>query len=277
MSITVPTRIGIAPLSAVTATAREYLEAAARARFDFVGLRLSPVTAADVVYTPGNAAFAELKSLVADSGLDVFDIEVFSLTPQTRRDDWLPLLEMTADLGASLLNIVGDDPDSAALTELIAELCADSAPLGITPVIEPIAYRPMNSYSLAVQIARATGCAVELDALHVFRTGTDLSVVTQNRDLFPILQLCDAPAEVPIWGDSRPAAASPVDEDMLIESRFNRLLPGRGAAPLAAMREAVAPGTPVALEVPNLDLQARYSVDDYFALLHQEGVSFVGE
>lgn len=268
-----PTRLGVAPLCAITASAEEYLGAATRAEFDFVGIRLSPVTAEDVVYTPDGPEFLRLKQLVRDSALEVLDVEVFSIEPTTTCDDWMPVLEMAGELGARLFNIVGDEPDLGAFAAKAAQLTADARGFGITPVIEPIAYRPMNSYTRAIEVARQAGCAVELDALHVLRTGADLALVEQNRDLFPVLQLCDAPAEVHAW-DPRPVEASPCDDDLVIESRLYRLLPGRGAAPLAGMRAAVAPGTPIALEIPNLALQAEHSIDAYFELLHREGVTF---
>lgn len=271
--MTTTTPLGVAPLCAVTATPEEYVGGAARAGFDFIGVRLSPVTAADVVYTPGGTAFRHLQRLVADHGIRVLDIEVFSIRPQTTREDWLPILEMAGELGARLYNVVGDEPDLGAFAAKVAELTADAAPYGITPVIEPIAYRPMNSYPRAVSIAREAGCGVELDALHVVRTGADVSIVADNRDLFPVLQLCDAPAELKIW-DPRPAEANPGDDDMVIESRLNRLFPGEGAAPLSAMRDAVAPGTPIALEIPNIAAQAGRSYDEYFALLHRAGTAF---
>lgn len=63
---------------------------------------------------------------------------------------------------------------------------------------------------------------------------------------------------------------------MIIESRLNRLLPGTGDSPLRELIAALAPGTPVSVEIPNLDLQARYPVDEYIALLHEHAVSFLG-
>lgn len=270
------TRLGVAPLCAIDATPEQFLGSAARAGFDFVGIRLTPVTPADITYVPGGPEFRRLQSLLGDTGLDVLDVEVFAITPSTTRDDWMPILEMAGELGATLFNVVGDQPDLGAFADTVGQLSEDARQFSITPVIEPIAYRPMNSYALAVEIARSVGCAVELDGLHVVRTAMDVELVAQNRDLFPILQLCDAPAEVRSWDADRPASARPGDSDMVIESRLNRLLPGKGAAPLAAMRDAVAPGTSVSLEIPNLALQAEHDVDSYMALLFREGRTFVG-
>lgn len=269
-----PPLLGVAPLCAINSSIEDYLGSAAAAGFDFAGIRLSPVSAGDTVYTLGGAEFRRLQKALRDTGLSVLDIEVFSITPATTRDDWLPLLEMAGELGASLFNVVGDDPDLGRFAERVVQLSDDARAYSLNPVLEPIAYRPMNSYELAVTIAKQAGCAVELDALHVVRTGMDLALVERNPELFPILQLCDAPAEVRGWGHNRPAGARPGDDDMIVESRLNRLLPGEGVAPLSAMRDAVAPGTPVAIEIPNIELQARYEVGDYMKLLYREAHAF---
>jgi sugar phosphate isomerase/epimerase len=268
-------QLGIAPLCAITATPAEYVRAAERAGFDFVGIRLSPVTDADTRYTPGGRDFRELAKLMADSALEVLDIEVFRMGPHTSPDDWLPLLEMSAVLGARLFNVVGGDTDLGRLSENVGRLTADAASHGVTPVLEPIAYLPLDSYPRAVQIALAAGCAVELDGLHAIRTGMDPALVAEHPELFPIFQLCDAPAVLRSWAGARPAQAGPDDNDMIIESRLNRLLPGTGDSPLRELLAALAPDTPVSVEIPNLELQARYRVDEYIALLHEHSLAYL--
>ncbi|MHA6693461.1 sugar phosphate isomerase/epimerase family protein [Homoserinimonas sp. A520] len=270
------TPLGIAPLCAIGATPAEYVAAAASAGFDFVGIRLSPVTEADTVYTPLGPDFRELELLIADSGLDVLDTEVFRMTEHATAELWMPLLEMSARLGARLFNVVGADSDLARLADRVGSLTFDAAPFGITPVLEPLAYLPLNSYRTAVDIALKAGCAVELDGLHAVRTGLDPLLVADHPELFPVFQVCDAPAVLVEWGEDRPPGARPGDSDMVIESRLNRLLPGRGDSPLGELMAALRPGTPVAMEVPNLELQARLSVDEYIELLHREAVEFVG-
>ena len=267
--------LGIAPLCAINASPAEYLQAAAAAGFDFVGIRVSPVTKMDTVYSPDGPEFRHLLTLVADSGLTVLDTEVFRVTAETTSDVWKPLLDMSARLGARLINVVGVDDDIIRLTDQVGRFTEDSKDFGITPVLEPIAYVPLNSYSTAIDIATAVGCSVELDGLHALRTGLDPQLVANNADLFPIFQLCDAPADMVRFGDDRPPGASPDDSDMIIESRYNRLLPGHGDSPLVELMAALTPGTPIAMEIPNIELQARHTVNEYIALMHREAVQFV--
>jgi sugar phosphate isomerase/epimerase len=267
--------LGIAPLCAITASPAEYVAAAASAGFDFVGVRTAPLTDADIAYTPDGAEFQELERLIADSGLYVLDTEVYRLTEHSSAEQWMPLLEMGARLGARLFNVVGADPDLARLTDRVGRLTRDAEPFGLTPVLEPLAYLPLNSYPTAIDIALEVGCGVEADGLHAIRTGLDPQLIADHAELFPVFQVCDAPAILTQWGDDRPAAARPGDSDMIIESRLNRLLPGRGDSPLHEIMAALRPGTPLAMEIPNLELQARYSVPEYIRLLHREAVEFV--
>jgi len=101
--------LGIAPLCAIEASPADYLQAAATAGFDFVGIRISPVTQVDPVYSPDGPEFRHLMTLVADSGLDVLDTEVFRVTADTTSAVWNPILDMSARLGAKLINVVGVD------------------------------------------------------------------------------------------------------------------------------------------------------------------------
>ncbi len=273
----VPHPLGVAPLCAVSAPVEQYLGAAAAAGFEFAGIRVTAVTESDVVYAPGGRAFKRLVRAVAESGLRVLDSEVFALAAGTSREQWLPALEMTAELGGTVFNVVGRDPDLGSFADALAELTDDARPLGIMPVIEPIAYLPMRSYERAIDIALRAGCGVELDGLHVLRTGADTAIFAGHEDLFPVLQLCDAPAEVRRWGADRPAGARPQDDDLVIESRFNRLLPGQGDSPLGELLGAVAPGTPISVEIPNVALQAERTVEGYMALLHRVAVEFLAE
>lgn len=267
--------LGIAPLCAINASPAEYLAAGAAAGFDFVGIRISPVTQADPVYSPDGPEFRHLLKLVADSGLEVLDTEVFRVTADSSPDVWNPILDMSARLGAKLINVVGVDDDLSRLTDRIGRFTEDSKGFGITPVLEPIAYVALNSYSTAIDIAIAVGCEVELDALHALRTGLNPQLVADNSKLFPIFQLCDAPAEMVRWGDNRPPGTSPDDNDMIIESRYNRLTPGQGDAPLVELLASLAPGTPIAMEIPNIDLQSQHTVHEYIELMHREAVQFL--
>src|SRR5262247_251734 len=76
----------------------EYVEAAATAGYDAVGLRLAPSPLFPYHPIVGNAPLIrELKLILASSGLNVLDILTFYLQPATDLDAFVPALELGAE------------------------------------------------------------------------------------------------------------------------------------------------------------------------------------
>lgn len=265
--------LGVAPLSAITTPPDEFIRAAHAAGFGSVGLRPMTVSDTDAPFpldlrSPG---FKRVQDALAETGLEVVDIEVLSVTPERRREEWLPMLEVGAALGASFVNIVCDDPSLERFAETLALVTADAHERGIEPVLEPVAYRPLNSFARAVEIARAVGCAVELDALHFLRTGAELSTIGDNADIIPIFQLCDAPNDLGEHAETLRGLASDDSDTALAiaESRSHRLLPGQGAVPIRQLLELLPATVRVSVEIPNTELREQRTAADYLTLLHR--------
>lgn len=265
--------LGVAPLSALDLSPTEYIRAAAAAGFSAIGLRASPVGHGDPEFPLdiSTSGFRDITSALGESGLEVLDLEVFSIGPETSSDDWLPVLDVGAELGASYLNVVGVHPSLEAFEEIVGRLTEDARDRGILPVLEPVAYRPLNDFNEAVRIARTVGCAVEMDVLHFIRTGASLDMVAANRDLFPILQICDAPARLDDQrADLEAIAAERGGEDLqIIESRSLRLPPGQGDGPIRELLQTLGGATRLSVEIPNVRLRGELSAADYLRLLCQ--------
>lgn len=271
-------KLGVAPLSALDVTVEEYVVGAAAAGFAAVGLRAFPVLDTDPQFPKlGSQRFSDLRHLLSDEGIEVLDLEVFSVRPDTVRDTWLPVLDAGQQLGASLLNIVGDHPSLAAFEEIMTELTADAQTFGIVPVLEPVAYRHLNDYPKSVEIARAVGCKVELDLLHFMRTGATLEFVEEHREMFPILQLCDAPQDIlSIREALLPHAASDGKQDlMMAESRSMRQLPGEGDAPIDQVLKILGEEVPVSVEIPNAAQRGDLDAAAYLLLLAEHARAFL--
>jgi sugar phosphate isomerase/epimerase len=86
--------------------------------------------------------------------------------------------------------------------------------------------------------SRATNGGVLIDNLHLSRSGSSIEEVqTMPTELFPYLQICDAPAE------------RPADFGALLDEALNgRLCPGEGSLPIAELLRAV-PAVPLSFEV----------------------------
>ena len=123
--------IGLAALTVLELPPPDMVTCAAEAGFTHIGLRLIPATPTEVSYaTIGDTPIirATLERL-ADTGIEVLDIEILRLTPDADPRDFLPVLETGARLGARNALIAGNDPDEGRLTERFAALCELAAPL----------------------------------------------------------------------------------------------------------------------------------------------------
>lgn len=224
------TLLGVAPPDLVTV--------AAEAGFGGVGLRVSPATDGEHRWpmAPGSAMLAETARRCAEHGITVLDVEAIRLGP--RHADYTPVLEAAAALGARFVNAICEDPDLSRLSEEFARLVEAARPYAVRPVVEFMAYRSIRTLDDAVTVAAGSGGGgILIDALHVQRCGVSLDALRGvDPGLVAYAQLCDAPLAPPA--------------DAIREARAQRLLPGAGELPLAALLDAL-PGTiPVAVEAP---------------------------
>ena len=265
------TPIGIAHLTLLGLSPPELVTTAAEAGYDFVGIRVKAVTEGEHQYPmqPGSPMSRETLRRLDDTGLTVRDIEFLTLRPDTGPDDWQPALEAGAALGASTFSVVGVDDDPARLTDTLARLTADGAAYGIRPTLEPISYQPVSRVADAAAIARATGAAVLLDALHIQRGGSSLDDVRAlEPELVPCIQLCDGPLAVPQTLElpaELPLGMKADGSVLQVEARVQREVVGEGGLPLAELLAAVPAATPVSVEVPHARLQARLSAAEFAA------------
>lgn len=271
--------LGVAPLSAISTPAVEFVHAAHQAGFASVGLRPFRVSDTDPAFPLDltSAEFRALKGALDETGVTVLDIEVLSVTPELTIDDWLPGIAAGAELGASFLNIVGDDDSLTRFADTVGRITEDARDHGILPVLEPVAYRPFRSFDRAFDIAKDVGCAVELDMLHFLRTGADIGTIRRNAALIPVVQICDAPATIMERADELRAFAADDTPAALevAESRSSRLLPGDGVVPIRELLAAIAPSTPISVEIPNAALRADRDAAAFLGLLRSRTADFL--
>ncbi|MEJ8279487.1 TIM barrel protein [Pseudonocardia spirodelae] len=257
------TPIGLAHLTLLRLSPPELVAVAAQAGYDFVGVRVKAVTTGEQQYPmePGSPMSKETLRRLDDTGLEVRDIEFLTVGATTGPADWKPALDAGAALGARTLSVVGTDTDRSRLIDTLAALAADAHPLGIRPTLEPISYQPVATVTEAARIAGAAGIALLVDALHVQRGGSTVDDVRAlDPALVPVLQLCDAPLEVPAHLElpaDLPLGMTADGSVRQIEARARRRAVGEGELPLAALVAAAPAGTPLSVEVPDALRAAR--------------------
>src|SRR5699024_9132128 len=111
------TDIGISHLSLLYLAPDELVDVAAKAGFDFVGLRVRGATPAEDIpdQSPGSTMSRATIARLQDTGVQVRDIEFLSLDGTAGAEEWRPMLEAGAALGATTLTLAGQDPDLARL------------------------------------------------------------------------------------------------------------------------------------------------------------------
>ncbi|MDO8186512.1 TIM barrel protein [Conexibacter sp. JD483] len=258
--------LSLAHLSLVDVPPPRLVEIAAEAGFDAVGLRLWPARDDEARWPLlGDTAMArETRALLRATGLGVVDVEVLRLTPTPDLDAYARVLAAAAELGARFAVVSGFDPDEQRLTANYARLCELAAPLGVRPLLEPMAYSAVCSLAQAAQIATAAEAApapsapaaprvgatvggVLVDAIHLSRTGGTLAdVEALDPRLQGYMQWSDAPAALPPGLDAIAA-----------ESRTARLAPGEGALPLLGLLATLPADAPISVEVPDDAARAR--------------------
>src|SRR5215211_2938736 len=229
-------KIILAPTSLSNAAPLEYIDAAAQAGYDGIGLRLfrSPgITYAFYPVAGDKALERQVKDAIQHAGLEVVDILSFYMQPEMDFDSMVAPLEYGAEIGARYALVIGDDPEWQRMVDSFGRFCALAARFGLTASIEaPVTQRVVNTLDKAVNLIRESGRdngIVCLDPFHFFRTGhVPQDIQRYPSSLFPYTQIDDGTDALPAPG--------------------GRCAPGEGMVPLAEMLDVLPPELPLSLE-----------------------------
>ncbi len=222
----------------------EMIEAAAEAGFDYAGLRLVAPRGLrlrhDIV---GDAALVRRIRQACDrTGVQVLDVEVFTLAPDTDMASLRQFVETSAELGASILQGVCEDPDRQRAVDRFGTICDMAAPYGMKLALEFMRWRNVATIEDALAFVTSVGrpnATICIDTLHLSRSGGGPGAVQLvPPEQLPYVQLCDAVKQGPPF------------DGLIDEARNGRLYPGEGALWLDEVMDALPPGIPISLEVP---------------------------
>jgi sugar phosphate isomerase/epimerase len=238
-----PSRIALAALTIPDADPVEFVRVAAAAGFDAVGLTVCASGHMRAPLAESPALCRDVKQRLGDAGLDVLEVGVFRLAPDTNVADLVPALNLGAALGAKHATVCGAPGQDDRMGEAFRNLCQAAGERGMRAVLEFVPYLyPRNLAEAHLLVRRAGhGAGICVDALHFCRSGAvpdDIGRI--DADLFPYVQFCDAAS----------AAAPASTEDLMREARTDRRYPGEGALPLAALLRAMPRSIPLSVESP---------------------------
>lgn len=215
----------------------ETIRAAAAGGFDAVGLWVEPDqwTAQTV---------RDCRSALADTGLELIDVEVFWLKPDSDAADHRRALDIGVELGARNALCVSSVPDMGATAAWLDVLCRHVEDTGVRIALEFGIFTEVRNLKAALQVLDQVGHpqrALLIDPIHVDRSGTTVEeIAAVPRELLPYAQFCDAPAARP----------DPADFDAVIVDAIDiRRQCGEGDLPLAAMLGALPSEIPLSIEL----------------------------
>jgi sugar phosphate isomerase/epimerase len=183
-----------------------------------------------------------VRQSLADHAVRVANVDVLMLTPHSNTEDFLPALDMGAELGARGAVALVYDDDAARVIPALQALCEQAAQRDMGIAFEFTGFTPAwNSLAGAVELLSAVNhphLKIALDVLHLVRSGSTIAeVAALSAGQVAHGQLCDG-CNLEVTADYGREAAS------------NRLLPGTGVFPLREFLAALPEGTPLDLEVP---------------------------
>ena len=224
----------------------ETIHAAAAGGFDAVGLWIEPEN--------WSASLTrDTRRALADTGLELLDVEVIWIKPDTSLDLHRRTIDIGAELGAKHVLCVSSNPDAAATAATLATLCEHAQASAMRVALEFGIFTEVKTLSAAMAVLDAVAHplrALLIDPIHVDRSGSSIAeIAAVPRALLPYAQFCDAPATRPDANDFNAIITDAIDL---------RAQCGEGALPLAAMLAALPADIPLSIELRSKALRDAY-------------------
>lgn len=223
----------------------ETILAAAAGGFDATGLWVEPGN-----WTAGT--MRDARSALADTGLELLDVEVVWIKPDSDMGDHKACIDIGAELAARNVLCVSSHPDPGATAAALMELCTHAEGSGMRVALEFGIFTEVKNIDMVMAVLDAVGHplrALLIDPIHVDRSGSSIEAIARvPRELLPYAQFCDAPAKRP---DPNDFGAVIIDAIDLREQC------GEGALPLDALYKALPDHVPLSIELRSKALRER--------------------
>jgi sugar phosphate isomerase/epimerase len=263
-------QFSLAHLTALHCSPAQLIEIAARAGYEFVGLRPIPVGARDEPLHPfasDRTLFARTKAALTATGIRLLDIEVARIIKEAKPQDYLPAIEAAAQLGGKHVLSSAWCDDRQYILDFFAELCDLAKQFGLTVDLEFVTWSGIRTLSEAVELVREVRCdnaGIVVDTLHFDRCHADVAVLgSLPREWFRFVQICDAPGKY-----------STERDELIRIGRDARLYLGEGGIDVAAILRRL-PSAPLSIEIPNTTKLAALGAEQYARLCIETARSYL--
>lgn len=246
----------LAHLTVLQLSPSEMIEVAAKTGYQYVSLRLIQVVDEPLVdLVEDRANLRETIACLRRENIQVHDIELVRLTPDTDPKEFKPMLEVGAELGARSVMVQIPDGDISRAIDHFGRFCDLAEAFGLTADLEFLPWIETNNLSSASALIQGVGksnAGLLVDTLHFFRSDSTLEQLRQvPPEWFHFIQLCDA---------TNPAPST--TEAIIDVARAGRLFPGQGDLDLRPLIESM-PVRPYSLEIPNTKLIKSLGVEQF--------------
>jgi sugar phosphate isomerase/epimerase len=234
------------------------IDAAARAGYDYVSLRLTRVTPTETLYPliTDRALMKETKARLAATGLSVWDVELARLAPENDPESYVPLLEAAAELSARHVITQLPDPDRRRAVDRFATICDLARPLGLGCDLEFMVWQATPDLTEAARVLKAVdkpNAGLLVDTMHFDRSNSSIEELKRlPREWFRFAHVCDAPREKPTNL-----------EGLLYQARCERMFPGDGGIDIRGILACMPPDIPYSLEIPGDTLAGQIGLEEY--------------
>jgi sugar phosphate isomerase/epimerase len=242
-------RLAIEFISVLGLPPVEFVHVAAELGCHRIGLACAPIVTLAELYEPwtlrGNPALVrEVKQALADSGVSLSLGEGFLIRGGADIADQAGEMDILAELGAPLVNVVSIEGDPARNIAQFGAFAEMAAARGLGATLEYMPGMPVGTLAAARDLIMEIGkpnARLLIDAMHLYRSaGTAADIAALDPDLIGYAQLCDVPL-------------ISIHDDYGTEARFDRRSAGDGELPLQEFVDALPADCVIGLEVPMRD------------------------
>jgi sugar phosphate isomerase/epimerase len=224
----------------------ETIRAAAAGGFEAVGLWVDPD-----IWTAQTTR--NCRAALAETGLELLDVEVIWLKPDSDMGQHKSCIDIGAELGAKHVLCVASDPDMVANATRLAALCRHAEGAQMRVALEFGIFTAVKNLQMAMAVLDDVAHplrALLVDPIHVDRSGTTAAEIARvPPDLLPYAQFCDARARRPDPDNF---------DEIIIDAIDLREQCGVGALPLKAIYDALPANIPLSIELRSKILRESY-------------------
>jgi sugar phosphate isomerase/epimerase len=242
-----PRKFSLAHLTALDVRPPDLVEIAARAGYDYVGLRTIPLGLPDEPRYPlhaDRALFRETREALDRTGVRVLDIELARIVDHCDPLTYVPAMEAAVALGARhVLSSIWVTDRSRAIDQF-GRLCDLARSLCLTVNLEFVSSTSWSTLAGAIDVISSSlreNAALMVDTLHFHRAGTCLEELDRcPASWFNFVHIADDRREP--WATVEEARRT---------MREERLYPGEGAVDIAGILRHLPPSVVCAIELPH--------------------------